>query len=65
MTSKFLKTSVVALSLVGMATTVRAQYPKIPAPVQQWSDSLLEAARKHSDSAWAVAYPIIDAEARN
>ena len=58
------KTSVVALSLVGVVTSAKAQYPTIPQEVQKWSDSLLDAARKHSDSAWAVAYPIIDAEAK-
>lgn len=49
----------------GCSKNVFAQYPKIPQEVQRWSDSLLTAARKHSDSAWAIAYPIIDAEARN
>lgn len=64
MKKRFFKTSVVALSLVGVVTSAKAQYPTIPQAVQKWSDSLLDAARKHSDSAWAVAYPIIDAEAR-
>jgi hypothetical protein len=60
----FLRSSLVLLSLVGLAKSVNAQYPTIPASVQKWSDSLLDAAKAHSDSAWAVAYPIIDAEAR-
>ncbi|KAI9453508.1 pectin lyase fold/virulence factor [Russula earlei] len=42
-----------------------AQYPTIPPAVQRWSDSLLDAARKHSDSAWAIAYPIIEEEAKH
>ena len=41
-----------------------AQYPDIPKDVQQASDSLMKAAVKHSDSAWAIAYPIIEKEAR-
>ena len=60
-----LKTSVITLSLAAMVTSAKAQYPTVPAAVQRWSDSLLDAAKKHSDSAWAVAYPIVDAEARN
>jgi hypothetical protein len=44
-------------------TAVLAQYPDIPKDVQQRADSLMNAARKHSDSAWAIAKPIIDYEA--
>jgi hypothetical protein len=40
-----------------------AQYPDIPADVQKTSDSLMKAAVKHSDSAWAIAFPIIEQEA--
>jgi hypothetical protein len=56
------------LVTVAMALTVLntafAQYPEIPADVQKKSDSLMEAARKHSDSAWVVALPIIEKEGR-
>jgi hypothetical protein len=41
-----------------------AQYPDIPADVQRASDSLMKAAVKHSDCAWAIAYPIIQKEAK-
>jgi hypothetical protein len=41
-----------------------AQYPDIPADVQRSSDSLLNVARIHSDSAWNIAWPIIQAEER-
>jgi hypothetical protein len=41
------------------ASTASAQYPDIPADVQKVSDSLLKASTRHSDSAWAIAYPII------
>jgi len=57
-----LKTGAIVLLTVVVFTGANAQYPTIPADVQKWSDSLLDAARKHSDSAWAVALPIIDAE---
>jgi len=59
-----LRISVIALLSAGIFSDVNAQYPTIPQDVQRWSDSLLKAAQKHSDSAWAIAYPIIDAEAR-
>jgi hypothetical protein len=55
----------VAVQLVLCLTlTTFAQYPDIPADVQRASDSLMNAARKRSDSAWAVALPIIDKEAK-
>src|SRR5215813_12618315 len=41
------------------AAVAHAQYPEITADVQKASDSLLNAARIHSDSAWNVAFPII------
>lgn len=41
-----------------------AQYPQISSDVQKRSDSLMKAAVRHSDSAWAIAYPIIKKEAR-
>jgi hypothetical protein len=47
-----------------LTLTTFAQYPDIPADVQKASDSLMNAARKRSDSAWAVALPIIDKEAK-
>jgi hypothetical protein len=63
MKNSFIKLFIL-IFVVGCSKNVFAQYPKIPSDVQKWSDSLLDAARKHSDSAWAVAYPIIDAEAK-
>jgi hypothetical protein len=45
--------------------SAKAQYPDISADVQKKSDSLLNAATKHSDSAWAIAYPIIMEQARH
>ena len=41
-----------------------AQYPTIPPDVQRSSDSLMREAIKHSDAAWALALPIIKAEAK-
>jgi hypothetical protein len=64
MKKRLLKTSVVAFLLTVAFTEAKAQYPDIPKDVQQWSDSLLDAARKHSDEAWAKALPIIEKEAK-
>lgn len=46
------------------AEKIQAQYPDIPADVKKSSDSLIAAANKHSDSAWEVAWPIIEKEAK-
>jgi hypothetical protein len=54
-----------AIIFLSVAATTRAQYPDIPADVQRSSDSLLNAAKRHSDSAWAIAWPIIMQEAKN
>ena len=64
MKKKFVR-SLMIISALGLTQIAKAQYPEIPHDVQVWSDSLLDAARKHSDEAWAKAYPIIDQEARN
>lgn len=56
----------VALAIAtGITGSVKAQYPTITPDVQRSADSLMDAARKHSDEAWNKAVPIIDAEAKN
>jgi hypothetical protein len=57
---KFLLALVIVLNL---HDKVGAQYPDIPSSVQRSSDSLLNAARIQSDRAWALALPVIKAEA--
>jgi hypothetical protein len=52
------------IAAIGLSQKTLAQYPTIPSNVQRWSDSLLDAARKHSDEAWNKAWPVIDAEAK-
>lgn len=49
---------------IGLCFTATAQYPKIPKEDQERSKALLEAAERHSDSMWAIAYPVIQKEAR-
>ena len=59
-----IKRSLVIATLILSFSFSFAQYPDIPDDVQRSSDSLLRAARKHSDSAWAIAWPIIQMEAK-
>src|SRR5205085_3785703 len=40
-------------------------YPEIPDSVQKRADAMMNQARRHSDSAWAIAWPIIQEEASN
>jgi hypothetical protein len=58
------KKKLMVLVLVATVKLSFAQYPEIPADVQRKSDSLLRAARIHSDSAWNIAWPIIQEEAK-
>jgi hypothetical protein len=62
---KSMKKIITALLCSGVSFTAFSQYPKIPQDVQRWSDSLMKAATKHSDSAWAIAYPIVKEEAKH
>lgn len=55
--------SATLVTTIAFTTTALAQYPDIPKDVQRSADSLMNAARKHSDSAWAIAKPIIEYEA--
>ena len=64
MEKRSLKKTVVTLLLAATITDASAQYPQIPQEVQRWSDSLMTAARKQSDIAWAKALPVIEKEAK-
>lgn len=64
MEKRSLKKAVVTLLLAATITDASAQYPQIPQEVQRWSDSLMTAARKQSDIAWAKALPVIEKEAK-
>jgi len=52
------------LSSTLYAGAAMAQYPDVPKKVQEESAELMKAATAHSDSAWAVALPIIQADQR-
>jgi hypothetical protein len=62
MKNTFLITTCVAI--LGLSHTASAQYPDVPKENKAWEDSLLKASEKHSDEAWAKAWPIVDAEAK-
>ncbi|HEY6505375.1 MAG TPA: polysaccharide lyase [Chitinophagaceae bacterium] len=62
--NKQLKKLLPGFLFLTFAVSANAQYPDIPDDVQRSSDSLLKAARRHSDSAWNIAYPIIQEEAK-
>lgn len=54
-------TGLVVFTALGFSAM--AQYPEITPEVKHASDSLMAVATKHSDSAWALALPIIEEEA--
>ena len=51
------------MSLMLLALPMKAQYPSVPADVQAAVDKMMEKCWASSDSAFAVALPIIEAEA--
>ncbi|WP_448698365.1 polysaccharide lyase [Mucilaginibacter sp. AW1-3] len=48
-----------ATAVAGFVKTSSAQYPQIPKSVQEASDKLIKDTYRKSDSAWAVALPIV------
>lgn len=62
--SRAMYSSVYIIVFLFVSLNVNAQYPQITQEVQKSADSLMKAAISHSDSAWDVAYPIIQKEAR-
>jgi hypothetical protein len=60
----FFRKVFLAAVIFGISNKASAQYPDIPKADQRASDSLLKAANRHSDSAWAIAFPIIKKQAK-
>jgi len=58
------KRSLVIATLILSVSVAFAQYPDVSGEDQRRADSLMRAARKHSDSAWNLAWPIIQEEAK-
>lgn len=54
-----------SVSVALLTGPVMAQYPQIPDSVKAASEAMMSQAQKHSDSAWEVALPIIDYDARH
>lgn len=48
-----------------LCQSAMAQYPQVPKSVQAAADALVKEAYRKSDSAWAVAFPIVDYDARH
>lgn len=55
----------VILVLFGSAQVSYSQYPSVPKDIAAKAAAMLNAAEQHSDSAWAIAYPIVREEARH
>lgn len=55
---------VLVLATICGVQPASAQYPKIPQEAARASQALMDASRRHSDSAWEKAWPVIQAEAR-
>src|ERR1700753_2867575 len=51
-------------AMFGLGNRASAQYPDVPKSVKAESDSLMARTMRHSDSAWKVALPIVQAEER-
>jgi hypothetical protein len=49
----------------GPANHALAQYPTIPDDVKEQSEALIKETSRRSDSAWKVAWPIVDEEAKH
>lgn len=59
------KKGLLAILSIGLFSTALAQYPQVSKEDQQRAKDLMEAAQRHSDSAWAIAAPIVDSFARH
>jgi len=54
---------VLGIASLGLSNVSKAQYPAVSKEDQEKADWLIEEARRHSDSMWAIAYPIVKKEA--
>ncbi|GAB3417089.1 polysaccharide lyase [Niabella aquatica] len=57
------KKIILGFLLAGTLSVASAQYPQVSKEDQQKAKELMDAAERHSDSMWAIAYPIIKKEA--
>jgi len=54
-----------ATAVMGFVKPANAQYPNVPKSVQAEADAMIKETYRKSDSAWAVAFPIVDYDARH
>ena len=64
MRNRFILIVTLAASLGGVRNAM-AQYPDVPDSVKAQSEAMLKEAYRRSDSAWQVALPIVDNDARH
>ncbi|HLI93516.1 MAG TPA: hypothetical protein VKU83_07895, partial [Puia sp.] len=64
MKKRFLLIAAIA-GCVGITRPALAQYPTVPEDVKAQADAMLKEAYRRSDSAWQVAWPIIDNDAKH
>ncbi|WP_300503687.1 thrombospondin type 3 repeat-containing protein [uncultured Duncaniella sp.] len=50
--------------MMAIPATMMAQYPQLTPEAKQDYQTMITAARQHADSAWAIAKPIVEKEAR-
>ena len=55
----------ILISCMGFANRASAQYPTVPDSIKAASEALMAEGQRHSDSAWQLAYPIVQEEARH
>lgn len=58
------KLSILAATVLALPATVIAQYPQLTPEAKEDYQTMITAARAHADSAWQVALPIVEKEAR-
>ena len=51
-------------AMMAIPATMMAQYPQLTPEAKQDYQTMITAAREHADSAWAIAKPIVEKEAR-
>ncbi len=51
-------------AMLSVPATMMAQYPQLTPEAKDFYQKMITSAREHADSAWAVAKPVVEKEAR-
>ncbi|MDE6122795.1 MAG: polysaccharide lyase, partial [Duncaniella dubosii] len=51
-------------AMMAIPSAMMAQYPQLTPEAKEYYQKMITSAREHADSAWAVAKPIVEKEAR-